>query len=84
MASLPQYAAAMAGLTGYQYPTGGQAYMNPAHYPAYTSQYNNIPAAAYWSQQQQQQQILQQSQEQQQSGNAPAEESNGEGKSLSH
>ena len=85
MAAIPQnYAAAIAGLAGYQYPTGAQgstsmaqAYLNQAaHYPAYASQYNNM-AAAYWpqqQQQQQQQQMLHQQQQQalaqQQSGHA--------------
>lgn len=73
------YAAAMAGLTGYQYSAGGagsaasmaQAYMNPAHYPAYAAaaQYNNMAAAAaYWPQQQQMMQHQQQQQQQAQSG----------------
>jgi len=57
------YAAAMAGLAGYQYPTQGasnaataaalaQAYMSQAaHYPAYAAQYNAAAAAAgYWPQ----------------------------------
>lgn len=56
------YAAAMAGLAGYQYPQQGsntaaaalaQAYMNQqaAHYPAYAAQYNAAAAAAgYWPQ----------------------------------
>jgi hypothetical protein len=82
MAAIPQnYAAAIAGLAGYQYPTGAQgstsiaqAYLNQAaHYPAYASQYNNM-AAAYWPQQQQQQILHQQQQQhalaQQQSNSA--------------
>ena len=48
------YAAAMAGLAGFQYPAGtapmpGQPYMNPVHYPAYAAaQYNAAMAAGYW------------------------------------
>lgn len=48
------YAAAMAGLAGFQYPGGAsqmpsQAYMNPVHYPAYAAaQYNAAMAAGYW------------------------------------
>lgn len=54
--SIPvNYAAAMAGLAGFQYP-GGQsnaaasaAFLNPAHYPAYAAaQYNAALAAGYW------------------------------------
>lgn len=49
------YAAAMAGLAGFQYP-GGQgnaaaasaAFLNAAHYPAYAAQYNAALAAGYW------------------------------------
>lgn len=47
------YAAAMAGLAGFQY-TGGQtaanaAFLNPSHYPAYAAaQYNAALAAGYW------------------------------------
>lgn len=86
MAAIPQnYAAAIAGLAGYQYPTGAQgsasmaqAYMNQAaHYPAYASQYNNM-AAAYWPQQQQQMLHQQQQQQQQQ---AAAQQQSGHGNS---
>lgn len=48
------YAAAMAGLAGFQYPTGqsssaaSAAFLNAAHYPAYAAQYNAALAAGYW------------------------------------
>jgi hypothetical protein len=49
------YAAAMAGLAGFQYPSGqgnaaaaSAAFLNAAHYPAYAAQYNAALAAGYW------------------------------------
>lgn len=96
LAAMPQnYAAAMAGLAGYQYPTGNQAYMNPAHYPAYAAaqQYNNM-AAAYWpqqqmmSQQQQQQHAqggaLNSAGSQMSSNGSPGSHEDHKDKSLSH
>lgn len=62
MAAVSQnYAAAMAGLAGYQYPQQAagnaaaalaQAYMNQAaaHYPYAAAQYNAAAASGYWPQ----------------------------------